>query len=155
MSREEKIAKLIKAARSFLGAPYQYGAYLSDNTREIPSGFDCSSFSQYIFWQAGVELPRSSILQAASELGKEIPINRIEPGDVLFFEGTKGHYWHSKFKGKKVYIGHLAIYTGHGNIIHAANNKELNPILEGVVEHSLDILPKTYYDVVMVKRFIE
>ncbi len=154
MTREEKIKKLIKLARSFVGVPYQYGAYLVENSEEAPRGFDCSSFSQYVFRQVGVGLPRSSILQAASDMGEEIPVSQMEAGDVLFFEGTKGHYWHSRFNGKKIYIGHLAIYTGNGNIIHAADNKEINPILQGVVEHYLDILPKSYYDVVMVKRFV-
>lgn len=156
MAHEEKIKKLIETARSFIGAPYKYGAYLENSDNNKPDGFDCSSFSQYLFKQIGVDLPRSSILQAASELGQEIPTDKIEIGDVLFFESTKGHYWHSKFsQGKKIYIGHLAIYTGDGNIIHSADNAEINPILQGVVEHNLDILPKEFYEIVMAKRFIK
>ncbi len=135
--------------------PYKYGAYLQENNGEKPSGFDCSSFTQYVFRQIGVELPRSSILQAASPLGKEIAASELEPGDVIFFESTKGHYHHSLFPdGKKVYIGHNVIYAGNGNIIHAVDNAALNPILQGVIEHSLDILPKPHYDIVMIKRFV-
>lgn len=159
MEREEKIKNLIEIARSCIGMPYKCGAYLAQNNNEKPDGFDCSSFSQYVFKQVGVDLPRSSILQAASDLGYEIPADKIEPGDILFFESTKGHYWHLKFprefsQGKKIYIGHLAIYTGNGNVIHAADNAEFNPILNGVVEHNLDVFPKEYYEIVMAKRFI-
>lgn len=162
MEREQKIQKLIEIARGCIGTPYKYGAYAqADNgektfgeTQDKPDGFDCSSFSQYVFKQVGVDLPRSSILQAASELGQEVSADKIEPGDILFFESTKGHYWHKLFPEKKVYIGHLAIYTGNGNVIHAADNPELNPILKGVVEHPLSLFPKPQYDIVMAKRFI-
>jgi len=153
--RDRRVEKLIEVARSCLGMPYKYGAYLQENNGEKPGSFDCSSFSQYVFRQVEIDLPRSSILQAASDLGKEVEIKDLEPGDVIFYESTKGHYWHSKFpNGKKIYIGHNVIYTGGGNVIHAADNAELNPILQGVVEHHWDIFPKPYYDIVMVKRFI-
>ena len=155
MSREEKIKKLIEIAQSCLGMPYKYGAYLKENNGEKPAGFDCSSFVQYIFKQVGVDMPRSSIEQAASLLGIEVSPDKIEPGDVLFFESTQGHYWHAIFPpGKKVYIGHNVIYVGNGNIIHAADNAVLNPILQGVVEHNMNILPKPAYDIVIIKRFI-
>lgn len=154
MNQEEKIEKLIEVARNCIGMPYKYGAYAQQENKEKPDGFDCSSFSQYLFKQIGIDIPRSSILQAASELGQEIPTDQIKPGDILFFESTKGHYWHTKFQKRKIYIGHLAIYTGSGNVIHAADNAELNPILTGVVEHSLDIFPKEFYGIVMAKRFI-
>jgi len=154
MSREEKIKKIIEIARSCLGMPYEYGAYLQKNNEEKPKGFDCSSFIQYVFQQIGLELPRSSILQAASPLGKKIAANKLEPGDVIFFEGTKGHYHHALFPGEKIYIGHVAIYTGDNKIIHATDNGALNPILRGVVEHNINILPKPAYNIVMIKRFI-
>lgn len=155
MNREEKIAKLIETARSCVGMPYEYGAYLKTGNGEKPAGFDCSSFIQYLFGQAGVDLPRSSILQASSPLGIEISPDKIEPGDVLFFEGTKGHYAHLQFPaGKRIYIGHNAIYTGNDHIIHATENGKFNPILNGVVENHIDILPKEYYGIVLAKRFI-
>ncbi len=154
-NKEEKVKRLVEIARSFIGTPYKYGAYNQADNGEKPDGFDCSSFSQYLFKQIGIEIPRSSILQAASELGEEIPADQIQPGDILFFEGTKGHYHHKLFPGRKIYIGHLAIYTGNGNIIHAADNPELNSILKGVVEHKLELLSRPDYDIVMAKRFIK
>ena len=70
ISREEKIKKLIETAVSLIGRPYEYGAYLNpDADKKI--AFDCSSFIQYIFGKVGVELPRSTILQAAAP-GKEV-----------------------------------------------------------------------------------
>ena len=155
--RDRRVKNLIEVARSCLGMPYKYGAYLRENNGEKPDGFDCSSFIQYVFRQVGVKLPRSSILQAASPLGEEITVDELEPGDVIFFESTKGHYHHalfSGFPGKKIYIGHAVIYAGNNKIIHATDNGILNPILQGVVEHDMNILPKPAYDIVMVKRFI-
>ncbi len=113
----EKRAKLVKIARSLLDKPYKYGV----KPEEAPDYFDCSSFTQYIYKQIGIELPRSSILQATQ--GREIVMENGEwylgVGDLLFFRRTKGHYDDSLFGGRRVYIGHVAIYIGDGKIIHS------------------------------------
>ncbi len=153
MDREEKIKKLLEEARKQIGKPYVDYSYLKSDDEKL-DGFDCSSFSRYLFKYVGINLPRTSLEQAASPIGKEVKVEEIEPGDVIFFEGTKGHYWHTLFNKKKIYIGHLAIYTGNGSVIHAADNGNLNTILQGIVEHPLDILPKPEYDIVMIKRYL-
>lgn len=151
--REERVEKLIGVARSLIGAPYKRGAYAeeyADNQTE----FDCSSFIQYVFRQVGIELPRSTILQAAASIGKKVSGKRGDElmlGDVIYYEGECGHYRHDLFHGRTIYIGHAAICTDASGIIHACNNS----IASGVVEHSVINLPRYYYPIALIKRFIE
>lgn len=149
--REEKIKKLLEVARSLIGAPYKYGAYL-EKYADKQTEFDCSSFIQYVFKQVGVELPRSTILQAAAP-GKKVSGKRgdeLMSGDVIFYEGERGHYRHDLFPETKMYIGHAAICTDASKIIHACNNSAAS----GVVEQSVINLP-LFHNVVLIKRFIE
>lgn len=149
MNPEEKRNKVIEIARGLLGVPYQYGAYAKeDTTSGKPTGFDCSSFIQYTYRQVEITLPRSSILQATQ--GSEVTDHAgLLAGDLLFFEGNKGHYDHSLFGGKKVYIGHVGIYSGEGKMIHAVAGTHSQ-----VVEQNLSDLPLPLYEIAMIKRVI-
>lgn len=93
--------KIIQTGEKFLGTPYQYGA-ASGQTRT----FDCSSFTQYVYKQHGISLPRSSRQQA--QVGTTIPRSQIKKGDLLFFKTSSSN-------GK---IGHVAIYAGNNRILH-------------------------------------
>lgn len=143
-------AELIKIAKSFLGTPYKRGADFS----EKPDFFDCSSFVQYVFKQTGIELPRSSILQAAC--GKEIPLlqnnnyENLEIGDLLFMRSNQGYYNDEAFDNRKIYIGHVAIYIGDGNVIHSRKK------LGGVIEQKIEELTKEpNYEIVLIKRVLQ
>ncbi len=74
--REEKVEKVITTARTFIGTPYRYGG----TTR---SGMDGSGLLLNSFRAVEVSLPRSS--EAQSKIGKEIKMNELEPGDLVFF----------------------------------------------------------------------
>ena len=65
---DQQKKKLVSIAETVLGKPYHYGA----KPEEAPETFDCSSFTQYLFKQIGIELPRSTILQAGDPQGREI-----------------------------------------------------------------------------------
>ena len=93
--------KIIKTGEKYLGTPYQYGAS-SGQTRT----FDCSSFTQYVYKQHGISLPRSSRQQA--QVGVTIPRSQIKKGDLLFFKTSSSN-------GK---IGHVAIYAGNNRVLH-------------------------------------
>lgn len=107
---------------SCVGAPYKYGATKAD----IPHAFDCSLFTQYVYGSVGIELPRSTIEQAAQ--GMVVPdISNLEIGDLIFLHSTHGHYNPTFPEG----IGHAVMYIGDGNAIHARSQRTgENPIVE-------------------------
>ncbi|AZU62026.1 hypothetical protein CHR53_12450 [Neobacillus mesonae] len=98
--------KIIQTGLKQLGKPYVFNAP-SFQTKF----FDCSSFMQYIFTVNGVPLPRNSRQQFLA--GKSIPFHKIKKGDLLFFT-TRSR----KFKRGLEKIGHVALYLGHGQILH-------------------------------------
>lgn len=143
----ERQENLLKIARSFIGTPYKYAAQPED----IPQFLDCSSFTQELYKKIGIEIPRSTLLQAA-QAGQEIqlPITNYQlllPGDLLFFRGHKGHYDDSLFPRKEIYIGHVAIYTRNNMAIHASSPK-------GVLEENLEEIIKEKGPIVIIKRML-
>lgn len=93
---------LIEYAKQFLGNPYVWGG------TSLTNGADCSGFVQSIYRHFGYYLSRTSRTQAYD--GTRIPVSEIRPGDLLFYK-----YGSS--------IGHVAIYIGNGQIIHASTPK--------------------------------
>ena len=93
--------QIIDYAATFLGCKYVYGG----NT---PSGFDCSGYVKYVFKNFGVELTRTSANQYANSV--RIKKSELQVGDLVFFSQNAGS---SK-------VGHVGIYVGGGQFIHAA-----------------------------------
>jgi cell wall-associated NlpC family hydrolase len=67
---------LVGTALALRGTPYRNGG-------TDPNGFDCSGFTQYVFAQHGVALPRE--VRDQFEQGKSIKTGDLEAGDLLFF----------------------------------------------------------------------
>ena len=108
---------VVEFAKKYLGYKYVAGG-------SSPStGFDCSGFTTYVFRNFGVSLNRSSKDQIKN--GTAVSKSNLQPGDIVIF----------KNQGKTA-IGHVGIYIGNGNFIHAANKKE------GVV---ITALSSSYY----------
>ncbi len=74
-----------------------------------PYAFDCSSFTQKAFAQAGKNLPRTSSAQFAG--GQKVSLGSLRVGDLVF--------WSNNGSGSGVY--HVAVYIGNGKIAHARN----------------------------------
>jgi cell wall-associated NlpC family hydrolase len=91
----------IAAARSQLGVPYHF------TSAEPGVGFDCSGLAMWAWSQAGVTLPHSSADQYA--VLRHVSRKDLRPGDLLFFYAP---------------IHHVAIYLGHGRMIHAPHTGE-------------------------------
>ena len=93
---------LIEYAKQFLGNPYVWGG------TSLTKGADCSGFTMRIFEHFGYSLSRTSAAQ--SNNGRRVSLSEIQPGDLLFYNhGSR--------------IGHVAIYIGNGQIIHASTER--------------------------------
>jgi peptidoglycan DL-endopeptidase CwlO len=89
-----KYGGVVGIAMQYLGTPYVYGG-------ASPGGFDCSGLVMYVFGQVGVSLPHN----AAAQYGYGVPVSQsqLQAGDLVFFNG----------------LGHVGIYIGGGQFIHA------------------------------------
>ncbi|MGH1335101.1 MAG: C40 family peptidase [Aureispira sp.] len=78
---------IIKEAEKHKGVPYKYAG-------KDPKGFDCSGFTYYVYGKHDVQLSGSS--GAQSKQGKEIALNKVKKGDLLFFgrDGRSGRIQH-------------------------------------------------------------
>ncbi|WP_256842595.1 C40 family peptidase [Ornithinimicrobium cryptoxanthini] len=82
---------ILAEAEKYAGIMYRYGG-TSPST-----GFDCSGYTQYVFGQLGISLPRS----AAAQQSYATPVSSPQPGDLVFW-------------GSPAY--HVGIYAGGGQI---------------------------------------
>jgi peptidoglycan DL-endopeptidase CwlO len=88
----------IRYALKQLGSRYRFGA----------AGmvyWDCSGLTMQAFAAAGVSLPHSAAAQAT--YGKYVPLNKLQPGDLIFF-------------GRP--ISHVGIYYGNGRMLDAPHS---------------------------------
>jgi cell wall-associated NlpC family hydrolase len=89
---------LVGTALDLRGVRYRNGG--SD-----PRGFDCSGFTQYVFAQHGVTLPRS--VRDQFDQGRPVRPEDVREGDLLFFE-TEGSG-----------ASHVGIAVGGDSFVHA------------------------------------
>ena len=93
---------IVTTALMFTGVPYRNGG--SD-----PSGFDCSGFTQWVFAQNGVRLPRE--VHDQYDAGMEIDLREVRPGDLLFFETVSPG------------ASHVGLAIGGDQFIHAPSSR--------------------------------
>jgi cell wall-associated NlpC family hydrolase len=98
----------VAAARSQIGVRYRYATAIEG------VAFDCSGLTKWAWEQAGVSLPHQSRRQFSSS--PRIPIEYVEPGDLIFFYNP---------------ISHVGIYVGGGMMVDApgvGRNVRLTPV---------------------------
>ena len=95
-------AELVAYAEQFLGNPYVWGG------TSLTNGTDCSGFTMSVYAHFGYSLSRTSAAQ--SNNGTRVSLDELQPGDLLFYNHGSS-------------IGHVAIYIGNGQIIHASTEK--------------------------------
>ena len=144
---ENTAKKIIEEARTLLGAPYVLGAKEED----FPRITDCSLFTQILIKEFyGKDIGRSTIIQATH--GETVSEKDLQPGDLVFFRGSKGHFNDGLFPPEKYgydfCIGHVVIYTGNGMAIHASGEEGVMK----VVEEPLEDIKKTRVRMVIIKR---
>jgi cell wall-associated NlpC family hydrolase len=110
-------------ALGMLGIQYKFGGNNPD------SGFDCSGLVRYVFAQVtGLSLPHNAAEQ--SKVGREISMEELRPGDLVFFNTRKFSFSHvgihAPRKGKPVEVVELGnpywakAYNGARRLIETA-----------------------------------
>jgi len=92
---------LTGTALSLRGIPYRNGG-------TDPHGFDCSGFTQYVFAQYGISIPRE--VREQFRVGTTVEPDRLVAGDLLFFATTDPG------------ASHVGISIGGDEFVHAPSS---------------------------------
>ncbi|MFI5800904.1 C40 family peptidase [Streptomyces sp. NPDC051677] len=107
-----KVQTAIRWALGQLGTPYQWGGSCTDSHGSDPMGrCDCSSLMQQSYKAAGVALSRTTYTQVKE--GKPVSVDALQPGDLVFTEGTA-----------KV-PEHVGMVIGQGLIVNAPHTGDV------------------------------
>ena len=95
---------IVAYALQFVGNPYVHGG------RSLVTGTDCSGFTYLVYQNFGIYLP-SYTPAGQMNGGRAVPLDQIQPGDLLFYPNDRTY----------PNVGHVAMYIGNGQIVHAGN----------------------------------
>lgn len=104
-------------ACQFIGNPYVPGG------TSLTDGADCSGFVWRVYKDFGYNVPRTSY--SLRSVGTEVSYSNAQPGDVM------------------CYAGHVGIYIGNGQIVHASTQKT-----------GIKITAATYKEILSVRRIV-
>jgi cell wall-associated NlpC family hydrolase len=97
------VQEVLISALALTGTPYKFGG------KSPETGFDCSGFVSYVFKQAAnFTLPHSA--RAISQIGQNIPVDQLQPGDLVFFNTLKSAF------------SHVGIYIGDNRFVHVPSS---------------------------------
>lgn len=109
---------VVDYALQFVGNPYVYGG------TSLTNGADCSGFTMSVYAHFGISLPHSSSAQRSC--GRGVSYSEAQPGDLICYEG------------------HVAIYIGNGQIVHASTPST-----------GIKVSSATYKDILTVRRLVD
>lgn len=94
--------QVVAFARAQLGKPYVYGG-------NGPNSYDCSGLSKAAYASAGINIARRAADQYRTL--QHVSMDSLQLGDLVFFYMDEN--------GPGTGAGHVGIYIGDGNVIHA------------------------------------
>ncbi|MGF0168807.1 C40 family peptidase [Streptomyces albidoflavus] len=107
-----EVQTAIRWALGQLGTPYQWGGNCTDSHGKNTMGrCDCSSLMQQAYKAAGVSLTRTTYTQVKD--GEAVSVGTLEPGDLLFTEGTAS------------VPEHVGMFIGQGLVVHAPHTGDV------------------------------
>jgi cell wall-associated NlpC family hydrolase len=107
-----KVRTAIRWALGQLNTPYQWGGSCTNSHGSNPMGrCDCSSLIQQSYKAAGLTLTRTTYTQVKE--GKAVSVDALEPGDLVFTEGTAQ------------VPEHVGMFIGQGLIINAPHTGDV------------------------------
>ena len=116
-SGSSKGQQIANYACQFIGNPYVAGG------TSLTNGADCSGFVMSVYQAFGYSLPRSSYAQSGA--GRAVSYSEVQPGDIIY------------------YGGHVGIYIGNGQIVHASTERT-----------GIKITSATYRSIITVRRIV-
>lgn len=96
-----RVDALLRTALGLRGRPYRNGG-------STPDGFDCSGYTQYVFAQHGMHLPRE--VRDQFRMGSPVRAGDLRAGDLVFFTTTAPG------------ASHVGIALGDGTFVHAPSS---------------------------------
>jgi soluble lytic murein transglycosylase-like protein len=98
---------VVSEAQKYIGVPYVWGG------TDPAKGLDCSGFTQLVYGNLGIDLPRTSSQQATA--GQAVAsLDEARPGDLVFFDYSKS----------RAGVDHVGIYIGGRKMIAAPQEGE-------------------------------
>lgn len=95
-----QVAAVLSVAKDMLGQQVVWGG------ASPAQGFDCSGLVQYVYRQAGIDLPRTADLQFL--VGRTVLPSAFQPGDLVYFTTYEPG------------ASHVGIYIGGNKFIHTS-----------------------------------
>lgn len=97
------VSDMLGYALKLIGVNYKYGG------TQPSTGFDCSGYVSHVFRQvAGLSLPHNAL--AISRQGRQISVDELQPGDLVFFNTLRRSF------------SHVGIYLGDNRFVHAPSS---------------------------------
>lgn len=116
------VEKVLEEGYKLLGTPYVYGAVrLHDGAGNFERGFktsafDCSSLTQYVFYQGAKKLLGTTTRLQVKQ-GKSVKRANLSRGDCIYFTNASRYYNTGTER-----VGHVAIYLGNDYILHTSSD---------------------------------